>query len=198
MTGGPWNRSKVGVHGLPGPCFVLWIQSNYRIEFSTLRLPIAHLPAGRLTCANSGEIFVANPPSIGFMNGGRQNFPPIHTMQVAWASARRLIAHLIAYIKSINVLGSDVTVLTFQCLCSSFNIQFNHYPFDVFIRCSTVSYFKECFNAKGRTKKWWRWFFEIVSTWISKVIQDGSTMLHAIYHVIDVWHNSLRPEHSWL
>ena len=34
--------------------------------------------------------------------------------------------------------GSDVTVLTFQCLCSSFNIQFDHDPFNVFICCSTV------------------------------------------------------------
>ena len=68
-SGGPWS---------PGPCFVLWIQiqSNHRIEFSNLSFPIAHLPAGRLTCANSGEIFVADPPSSGFMNGGRQNFPP--------------------------------------------------------------------------------------------------------------------------
>ena len=47
----------------------------------------------------------------------------------------REIAHLIAYIKSI---GSDAVVLTFQCLCSSFNTQFDHDPFDVFICCSTV------------------------------------------------------------
>ena len=47
----------------------------------------------------------------------------------------REIAHLIAYIKSI---GSDAMVLTFQCLCSSFNTQFDHDPFDVFICCSTV------------------------------------------------------------
>ena len=62
-----------------GPCFVLWIQSNHGIEFSNLGFPTAHLPAGRLTCANSGEIFVADLPSSGFMNGGRQNFPPIYT-----------------------------------------------------------------------------------------------------------------------
>ena len=81
QSGGPWTR---------GPCFVFWVQSNQRIEFSNLSFPIAHLPAGRLTCANSGEILVTDPPSSGFMNGGRQNFP----------SACRLIAHLIAYIKS--------------------------------------------------------------------------------------------------
>ena len=29
--------------------------------------------------------------------------------------------------------------------------------------------------------------FEILFTWISKIMyQDGSTMLHTIYHVIDV------------
>ena len=67
---GPWTTC---------PCFVLWIQSNHRIEFSNLSFPIAHLPAGRLTCANSGEILVADPPSSGFMNGGRQHFAPIHS-----------------------------------------------------------------------------------------------------------------------
>ena len=64
MTRGPWNRSKVGVH----------ILSSKAITGSSF--PIAHLPAGRLTCANSGEMFVADPPSSGFMNGGRQKFPP--------------------------------------------------------------------------------------------------------------------------
>ena len=48
-------------------------------------------------------------------------------------------------------------------------------------------------------KKSWHWLFEIVFTcWISKFMQDGSTILHAIYHVIDLWYNFLRPEHSWL
>ena len=35
-------------------------------------------------------------------------------------------------------MGSDVTVLTFQCLCSSFNIQFDQDALDVFICCSTI------------------------------------------------------------
>ena len=35
-------------------------------------------------------------------------------------------------------MGSAVTVLAFQCLWSSFNIQFDHDPFDVFICWSTV------------------------------------------------------------
>ena len=76
MTGGPWNRSKVGVHGVLAHVFFIWIQSNHRIEFSNLSFPIAHFPAGRLTCANSGENFVADLPFCGFMNGGRQNFLP--------------------------------------------------------------------------------------------------------------------------
>ena len=74
MTGGPWNRSKVGVHGVLAHVFFIWIQSNHRIEFSNLSFPIAHFPAGRLTCANSGENFVADLPFCEFMNGGRQNF----------------------------------------------------------------------------------------------------------------------------
>ena len=33
-----------------------------------------------------GEIFVADPPSSGFMNGGRQNFPPILTSGMSLSS----------------------------------------------------------------------------------------------------------------
>ena len=36
-------------------------------------------------------------------------------------------------------MGSAVTVLAFRCLWSSFNIQFDHDPFDVFICWSTVN-----------------------------------------------------------
>ena len=82
QSGGPWT---------PGPCFVLWIQSNHRIEFSNLSFPIADLPAGGLTCANSGEMFVVDPPSSGFMNGGRQNFPLIHISQANRSSDRLYI-----------------------------------------------------------------------------------------------------------
>ena len=59
-------------------------QSQDRV--SNLSFPIAHFPAGRLTCANSGETFVADPPSSGFMNGGRQNFPQIHTSGMSISS----------------------------------------------------------------------------------------------------------------
>ena len=31
---------------------------------------------------NSGEFFLADPPSSGFMNGGRQNFPPMGLVTV--------------------------------------------------------------------------------------------------------------------
>ena len=41
----------------------LWIQNNHRIEFSNLSYPIAHLPASRLICANSGKILAAERPS---------------------------------------------------------------------------------------------------------------------------------------
>ena len=77
QSGGPWT---------PGPCFVRWIQSNHRIEFSNLSFPIAHLPAGRLTLCEFGGTFVVDPPSSGFMNGGRQQFPPIHTSGMSLSS----------------------------------------------------------------------------------------------------------------
>ena len=179
QSGGPWTR---------GPCFVFWVQSNQRIEFSNLSFPIAHLPAGRLTCANSGEILVTDPPYSGFMNGGRQNFP----------SACRLIAHLIAYIKSNKRFGEwcygfDLSMLILQHSVWSWSL-WTLWSFYMLFNC----YFKECFSAKGRTKIV-TLIFEIVFTWISKIMyQDGSTMLQAICHVIDVWYNFPRPEHSWL
>ena len=89
----PFYKNKKSIHG-PGPWqglhrtgpkwasmdpWSMFCPLDHRIEFSNLNFPITHLPAGRLTCANSGEIFVADPPSSRFMNGGRQQFPPIHT-----------------------------------------------------------------------------------------------------------------------
>ena len=91
QSGHPWT---------PGSCFVLWIQSNHRIEFTNLSFPIAHA-AGRLTCANSGEILAADPAGSWM---AAANILPQFT-QVAWASARRLIAYLIAYIKSVIAMG---------------------------------------------------------------------------------------------
>ena len=114
-------------------------------------------------------------------------FSPQFT-QVAWASAGRLITHLIPYIKSVIAMGSDVTVLLLILQHSVWS--WSLWCFYMLFNC----YFKECFNAKGRTKKSWHWFFEIVFTWISKITyQDESIMLHAIYHVIHVWYNFSRP-----
>ena len=109
--------------------FCPWIQSNYRIEFSNLSFPIAHFPAGRLTGENSGEFLWRIHHPAGSWMAAARIFPQFTL--VAWASAHRLIVHL-------TLWGSAVTVLTFQCLCSSFNIQFDRDPFDVFICCSTV------------------------------------------------------------
>ena len=86
QSGGPWT---------PGPCFVLWIQSNHRIEFSNLILPIAHLLAGRLACANWGKFLWRIRHPAGSWMAAAKIFPQFR--QVAWASVRRLIAHLIAY-----------------------------------------------------------------------------------------------------
>ena len=82
---GSMERSKVGVHG-PLVHVLSFGSKAHKIEFSNLSFPIADLPAGGLTCANSGEMFVADPPSSGFMNGGRQNFPLIHTSSMSLIS----------------------------------------------------------------------------------------------------------------
>ena len=179
QSGGPWT---------PGQCFVLWIQSNHRIEFSNLSFPIAHLPAGRLTWANSGENFVADPPFSGLMNGGRQNFPPIHSSGMSISSQTNRSSDAMGEC----CYGFDLSMLMLILQHSVWS--WSLWCFYMLFNC----YFKECFNAKGRTTKSWHWFFEIVFIWISKIIQDGSTILHALCHVIDVWYNFPRPEHSWL
>ena len=76
MTGDPWNGPKWGSMD-PWSMFCPLDPKQSQDRVSNLRFPIAHLPAGRLTCANSGEILVADPRSSGFMNGDRQNFPPV-------------------------------------------------------------------------------------------------------------------------
>ena len=132
---GSMEQVQSGGPRTPGPCFVLWIQSNHKVEFSNLSFPIAHLPAGRLTCANSGEIFVADPPSSGFMNGGRQNFPPIHTSGMSLISQAN---HSSDRLYKVYKSHGGVLLRFWPCLCLSFNIKFDHDPFDVFICCSTV------------------------------------------------------------
>ena len=140
QSGGPWT---------PGPSFVLWIQSNHRIEFSNLSFPIAHLPSGRLTCASSGKFLWRIRHPAGSWMVAAKIFPQF--TQVSWASARRLIAHLIAYIKSINAMGEccygfdlSMLMLILQHLVWSWSL----WCFYMLFNC----FFKECFNAKGRTK----------------------------------------------
>ena len=76
MTGDPWNGPKSGSMD-PWSMFCPLDPKQSQDRVSNLSFPIAHLPAGRLTCANSGEILVAAPRSSGFMNGDRQSFPPV-------------------------------------------------------------------------------------------------------------------------
>ena len=94
QSGGPWT---------PGPCFVLWIQSNHRIEFQIWAFPsLICLLAGWLVRIREKFWWRLRDPA-GLWMATAKIFPQFK--QVAWASARRLIAHLIAYIKSINAMG---------------------------------------------------------------------------------------------
>ena len=77
QSGGPWT---------PDPCFVLWIQSDHRIEFSNLSFLIAYLPAGRLTCANSGEMFGGGSALQRVHEWRSPKFPPIHTSGMSLSS----------------------------------------------------------------------------------------------------------------
>ena len=72
--------------------------------------------------------------------------------QVAWASARRLIAHLIAYTYKVYkrygewCYGFDLSMLMLILQHSVWS--WSLWCFYMLFNC----YFKECFNAKGRTK----------------------------------------------
>ena len=104
---------------------------------------------GRLIwyCAcNGGPGVVRNVPNPAPTN---KIFPQF--TQVTWASARRLIAHLIAYITSINAMGEccygfDLSMLMLILQHSVWS--WSLWCFYMLFNC----YFKECFNAKGRTK----------------------------------------------
>ena len=86
MTGDPWNGPKWGSMD-PWSMFCPLDPKQSQDRISNLSFPIPHLPTGRLTCANSGKILVADPRSSGFMNGGRPKIsPPIHTSGMSLSS----------------------------------------------------------------------------------------------------------------
>ena len=86
MTGDPWNGPKWGSMD-PWSMFCPLDPKQSQDRVSNLSFPIAHLPTGRLTCANSGKILVADPRSSGLMNGGRPKIsPPIHTSGMSLSS----------------------------------------------------------------------------------------------------------------
>ena len=133
MTGGPWNRSKVGVHG---PLVHLLSFGSKAITESSFQ-------------PSSGKFLWRIRHPAGSWMVAAKIFPQFS--QVAWASARRLIAHLIAYIKSINAMGEccygfDLSMLMLILQHSVWS--WSLWCFYMLFNC----YFKECFNAKGRTK----------------------------------------------
>ena len=135
---GSMERSKVGVHG---PLVHVLSFGSKAITGSSFKFKLSHRSFAywQTDLCEFGENF-GGGSAIQRVHEWRpaKNFPPNshkwHEPQLAGESLIWSLRH----IKSINAMGSDVTVLTFQCLCSSFNIQFDRDPFDVFICCSTV------------------------------------------------------------
>ena len=83
---GPWQGSMEPVQS-GGTCFVLWIQSNHRIEFSiNLGFPIAHLPAGRLIRLIRGKFLWWIRHPAGSWMAAAKIFPPIHTSGMSLSS----------------------------------------------------------------------------------------------------------------
>ena len=102
MTGGPWNRSKVGVQGLLVHVLSFGSKAITRLSFQIKAFPsLICLLAGWLVRIR-GKFLWRIRHRAGSWMAPAKIFPQF--TQVAWASARRLITHLIAYIKSINTM----------------------------------------------------------------------------------------------
>ena len=102
MTGGPWNRSKVGVQGLLVHVLSFGSKAITRFCFQIKAFPsLICLLAGWLVRIR-GKFLWRIRHRAGSWMAAAKIFPQF--TQVAWASARRLITHLIAYIKSINAI----------------------------------------------------------------------------------------------
>ena len=102
MTGGPWNRSKVGVQGLLVHVLSFGSKAITRLSFQIKAFPsLICLLAGWLVRIRGKFLWRIRHPAGSWMAAAKI-FPQF--TQVAWASARRLITHLIAYIKSINAM----------------------------------------------------------------------------------------------
>ena len=102
MKGGPWNRSKVGVQGLLVHVLSFGSKAITRLSFQIKAFPsLICLLAGWLVRIRGKFLWRIRHPAGSWMAAAK--IFPLFT-QVAWASARRLITHLIAYIKSINAM----------------------------------------------------------------------------------------------
>ena len=102
MTGDPWNRSKVGVQGLLVHVLSFGSKAITRLSFQIKAFPsLICLLAGWLVRIRRKFLWRIRHRAGSWMATAKI-FPQF--TQVAWASARRLITHLIAYIKSINAI----------------------------------------------------------------------------------------------
>ena len=123
MTGGPWNRSKVGVHILSFGSKAI-TGSSFQIQaFPSLIC----LLAGWLVRIRGKFLWRIRHPAGSWMAAAK---PFSQFTQVAWASARRLIAHLIAYTYKVYKRYGE--------WCYGIDLSMLMLILDAFICCSTV------------------------------------------------------------
>ena len=85
MTGDPWNGPKWGSMD-PWSMFCPLDPKQSQNRVFKFKLSHCSFAFWQADLCELGEIFVADPPSSGFMNGGRQNFPPILTSDMSISS----------------------------------------------------------------------------------------------------------------
>ena len=135
MTGGPWNRSKVGVQGLLVHVLSFGSKAITRLSFQIKAFPsLICLLAGWFVRIRRKFLWRIRHRAGSWM-AAAENFPPIHTSGMSLSSQANHSSHRLYKVYKRH---GGVLLRFWPCICLSFNIKFDHDPFDVFICCSTV------------------------------------------------------------
>ena len=151
MTGGPWNRSKVGVHG---PLVHVLSFGSKAITGSSFKFKLSHRSFAywQTDLCEFGENF-GGRSAIQRVHEWRpaKNFPPNSQKWNEPQLAGESLIWSLRHVKSINAMGEwcygfDLSMLMLILQHSVWS--WSLWCFYMLFNC----YFKECFNAKGRTK----------------------------------------------
>ena len=125
-SGGPWS---------PGACFVLWIQTR---DYESLDPKQSQDRVFKFKLSHrSFACWQADLCEFGgnFCGGSAIERVHVHTSGMSLSSQAN---HSSDRLYKVYKRHGGVLLRFWPCLCLSFNIKFDHDPFDVFICCSTV------------------------------------------------------------